>query len=359
MIESKKKMSRVSRRDTLKVCILPAGALVAARWLAACGDEADARDGRDGLLGDAGGAAPPADASASNAPSGADAGVPTPSGAASSDAAAPADANVGAAQSDAAPSASADASSGLPQQEAGVTVADASADASVSDASVGAAGWASGGTKSMQGGYPDPFGTGPGSACALYPAQTLGPCYAQTPPTREDISAGLSGLPMRLSFLVVRSDGCTPVPNASVDIWHSGSNGIYSAFRTSTVCNPGTMDVLSQTFCRGVQTTNASGRTDFNTVFPGWYTGRTLHIHFTVRVNGREYITSQLYFEDALAEEILAQGEYKARGKRDTSNARDTQFRTGGATPEQVIFSTAKRADGALHAWKVLSLRGA
>jgi protocatechuate 3,4-dioxygenase beta subunit len=246
------------------------------------------------------------------------------------------------------------------QQDAGSALADASTDATAGDAAVIGGGWASGGTKSMQGGYPDPFsGAAPGSACMLFPAQTLGPCYAQRPAAREDISDGLPGLPMRLSFLVVRQDGCTPVPNASVDIWHSGSQGIYSAFRTGTTCNPGTMDVLSQTFCRGVQTASGNGRVDFNTVFPGWYRGRTLHIHFTVRVDGREYTTSQLYWEDALVDEILAQGEYKARGKRDTLNTGDSIFRSGGATPQQVLFSTAKRADGVLHAWKVLSIRNA
>jgi hypothetical protein len=78
-----------------------------------------------------------------------------------------------------------------------------------------------------------------------------------------------------------------------------------------------------------------------------------------VRVDGRDYMTSQLYWEDALIDEILAQGEYKARGKRDTLNTGDSIFRSGGATPQQVLFSTAKRADGVLHAWKVLSIRSA
>jgi protocatechuate 3,4-dioxygenase beta subunit len=195
-----------------------------------------------------------------------------------------------------------------------------------------------------------------GTACALYPTQTIGPCYAQGPMMREDISDGLDGLPIRLSFLVVKSDGCTPVPDASIDIWHSGSQGIYSAYATGTVCNPGNDDVLSEMFCRGVQTTDENGRANFSTVFPGWYTGRTIHIHFTVRVGGQEYVTSQLYFEDALSDEILAQGQYAARGKRDTNNQSDMLFSSGGAKPEQVLFDTAKRPDGVLHAWKVLSV---
>ena len=219
--------------------------------------------------------------------------------------------------------------------------------------------WATGGTKSMKGGYPDPFAMGsPGTACAVYPSQTLGPCYAQMPMMREDISDGMTGLPVRLSFLVVRGSACTPVPDAQIDIWHSGSNGIYSAYATGTICNPGSMNVQSQMFCRGVQVTSAMGRADFNTVFPGWYTGRTIHIHFTVRVGGRETKTSQLYFEDAMCDEIFTQGEYVSRGRRDTTNASDQIFKSGGASPAAVIFTTAKRPDGALHAWKVLTIPG-
>lgn len=209
----------------------------------------------------------------------------------------------------------------------------------------------------MQADYPDPFEEGAGgNTCVLYPAQTIGPCYAAMPATRADISDGIAGLPLRLSLLVMRSDGCTPVPDASVDIWHSGVDGFYSAFATGTICNPGTQDVRSETFCRGVQTTNENGRVDFNTIFPGWYTGRAIHIHFTIRLNDRESVTSQLYFQEALTEEILAQGEYEARGKPSTTNSTDFIFMAGG-TPEEVLFSTAKRPDGVLHAWKVLSIR--
>jgi protocatechuate 3,4-dioxygenase beta subunit len=224
------------------------------------------------------------------------------------------------------------------------------------DAGAASGPWASGGTRSMQGNYPDPFTSGsPGAACVLYPAQTLGPCYAEMPATREDISDGMSGLPLRLSFLVVRADGCTPVPSASIDIWHSGFDGIYSAFETGTICNPTDANVLSKRFCRGVQLTNAQGKANFSTIFPGWYTGRAIHIHFTVRVSGREAITSQLYFDDRLCDEILNQGEYASRGPRDTTNASDFIYLFGG-TPDQITFSTAKRSDGALHAWKVLAI---
>jgi protocatechuate 3,4-dioxygenase beta subunit len=340
----------LTRREALKACLVPAG-LAAAGWLLACEEQ---EGGPDGGLGSFDAAANGAGYDAAATPVADGGPAPAVDGGPGGDASvAPSDANTppgSDAASDASGQGMLDASA-----DASHSAADASADAAL-DASGANAPWASGGTKSMRGNYPDPFTTGAmGAMCVLYPPQTLGPCYAPMPSTREDISDGMTGLPVRLSFLVVRSDGCTPVPNASIDIWHSGFNGIYSAFETDTICNPSSENVLSQRYCRGVQVTNAQGKAHFSTIFPGWYTGRAIHIHFTVRVNGFEAITSQLYFEDALCDEILAQGEYASRGPRDTSNASDFIFLFGG-TPAEVTFSTAKRSDGALHAWKVLSI---
>jgi protocatechuate 3,4-dioxygenase beta subunit len=131
---------------------------------------------------------------------------------------------------------------------------------------------------------------------------------------------------------------------------------VYSAYATGTICNPGTMTTEQKMFCRGVQMTNEAGRVDFNTIFPGWYRGRALHVHFTVRVNGQETKTSQLYFDDKLIDEIHAQGVYKARGKRDTVNSADGFFMSGNATAEQVVLGTTKLNTGVLHAWKMLSV---
>jgi protocatechuate 3,4-dioxygenase beta subunit len=363
----------ISRRDSLKVVLVPAGAALTSRWLVGCSGDKMALAPQASATSAGQGATP--------AVSQTSAGSPAASGAAgvsaipaSSTAGTPANAAVGGNGTQPASGTGGNASqagapaagSGGAQARAGSGASAGASGGSGAGGTLGAAGsgvagpgvmWATGGTKSIQGKYPDPFTSGNlGTACKVYPTQTIGPCYAAMPMMRSDISDGLGGLPMRLSFLVVKMGGCTPVPGATVDIWHSGSQGIYSAYATGTVCNPGMMDVKALTFCRGVQTTDENGRCDFTTVFPGWYKGRTIHIHFTVRINGRESVTSQVYFEDALVDEILAQGDYKARGMRDTTNATDTQFKTGGATPDEILFTTAKRPDGALHAWKVLSI---
>lgn len=214
-----------------------------------------------------------------------------------------------------------------------------------------AGGWAIGGTAVMSGDYADPFTDPMGSACALTCAATLGPCYAETI-ERQDISEGYPGLPVRLALLVV-DESCTPIEGATVDIWHTRNSGLYSGADAAAMCTGEDEDAMSHQFFRGVQTTDASGRVDFNTCYPGWYSGRCVHIHFTVRVGGQEYVTSQLFFTDELSAEIFAEHpEYAEFGQPDTTNATDSIY--GG---EDYIVSAEKQSDGALLAWKTLVIR--
>jgi protocatechuate 3,4-dioxygenase beta subunit len=330
----------LTRRDALRLCLVPVG-VATAGWLVGCAS--DSNPFNDPV------AEPdaPSPKDAGKVTGSADAGKTTV--AASGDAS-----STGARDAGSPVKAPVDAggSTSNPSDAAVQAATDAGGSA---DAAAGDVAWASGGTKSMQGNYPDPFATGAvGAACALYPAQTIGPCYSDSTAAREDISDGITGLPLRLSFLVVRADGCTPVPNAEVDIWHTGSNGVYSAY-ASGICNPDKLPVASLRYCRGTQNTDDKGRTNFSTVFPGWYTGRSIHIHFTVNIGGKAYITSQLYFEDTLTEELLLLPDYKARGMRDTTNKTDNTLR--GTPLADVLLATAKRQDGVLHAWKVLSIK--
>jgi protocatechuate 3,4-dioxygenase beta subunit len=346
---------RISRRDSLKVVLAPAGAVIAGGWLLGCSERMEP-------IGHAG-------ARATSAGSGAGGGG---DGALQASAGASAEAGTGGGGGGGsmAPSAGVGAGGGggAGAGAGAGTGGNAAAGMGAGGMNAGGAGgmpavagpnvpWASGGTRSMAGGYPDPFAMGMGGTpCALYPSQTLGPCYARMPAMREDISDGMAGLPLRLSFLVVRGNACMPVPDASVDIWHSGVDGVYSAFTIGSICNPSMTDVRQEMFCRGHGLADEAGRVDFSTIFPGWYSGRAVHIHFTVRIGGSEEVTSQLYFDDALVTEIQAQGEYAARGMRSTTNDADRTFRSGGASPDEVLMSTAKRPDGALHAWKVLAI---
>lgn len=219
---------------------------------------------------------------------------------------------------------------------------------------VAAATWATGGTAAMSGGYPDPFTAGLGTTCALACAMTLGPCYAQTV-DRQDVSEGHPGLPTRLAFKVV-DEGCAPVAGATVDIWHTSPGGLYSGSDANDFCTAGDPTERAHRWFRGVRTTDADGRADFDTCFPGWYPGRTIHIHFTVRVAGQSYVTSQLFFPDALSDEIIAtQPLYDARGPRDTTNRNDSVIAPSAV--DDYTLAWARQPDGALLAWKAVVIR--
>lgn len=221
-----------------------------------------------------------------------------------------------------------------------------------SDAGFESVPWLSGGTAALAAVYPSPF-ISLGSQCELTCAQTLGPCYV-TAPERKDISEGNSGLPMRLLIRIVGADGCTAVPNASVDIWHTDIAGVYSGPTQSPICNPSAFDVSAERFFRGWQPTDAEGIAAFDSVLPGWYPARTAHIHFTIRVQDRAWLTSQLYFDPALTEEIYASHpDYAPRGPAAVTN------QTDGLIADGPIADWKQATDGALLCWTTIILRDA
>ncbi|MCP3062608.1 protocatechuate 3,4-dioxygenase [Myxococcus sp. K38C18041901] len=225
---------------------------------------------------------------------------------------------------------------------------------STPDGGTSATAWATGGTAVMSGTYANPFTEDPGTTCALTCAATLGPCYAETL-VRQDISEGHDGLPVRLAFRIL-DDQCRPIQGASVDIWHAAPEGLYSGEDASTFCTSDDPSATSARWFRGVQVTDADGRCDFDTCFPGWYSSRTVHIHFTVRIGEAEYVTSQLFFDDALNDDIINhQPLYDTRGPRDTTNANDNVV--SAESVNDYLFQTARQDDGALLAWKTLIIR--
>ena len=159
-------------------------------------------------------------------------------------------------------------------------------------------------------------------SCELAPSLTPGPFYLDLDLLRRDITEGLPGFPMSLILRIVDASDCSPIRDAVVDIWHADALGRYSGI-------PGE-GTEGETWMRGIQITSAEGLVRFNTVFPGWYTGRTTHFHMKILLNNQEQLTSQLFFEDSLPDRVY-QGiaPYSERGPRDTTN--QTDF---GYTPE-------------------------
>ncbi len=114
-----------------------------------------------------------------------------------------------------------------------------------------------------------------------------------------------------------------------MDVWQCDEQGIYSDVKDPS------FDTTGKKFLRGYQTTDAGGKARFTTVYPGWYRGRTVHIHFKLRTApaagaGKEF-TSQVYFDDAFTDQVFARAPYAARGPRSTRNRQDGIYRRDGA----------------------------
>lgn len=150
---------------------------------------------------------------------------------------------------------------------------------------------------------------------------TEGPYYFDAAKVRADITEGLPGVPLEVRFVVMDSGGA-PLPGLRVDIWHCNAAGLYSGYagqgedrRTSTV---------GATFLRGSLAADAGGVAAFRSVYPGWYEGRTTHIHFKVISGTRAVLTSQFFLPDALSEFIYTSlPDYKRAQLRQTLNRND------------------------------------
>jgi protocatechuate 3,4-dioxygenase beta subunit len=158
-------------------------------------------------------------------------------------------------------------------------------------------------------------------SCVLTPEQTEGPYYIAKEKLRRNITDGRPGTPLTLRLAVFDAKTCRPIRGAAVDIWHCDASGIYSGYGAGRA---------SRTFMRGIQRTNAKGVATFKTVYPGWYQGRTVHIHVKVHVRGNVVHTGQLYFPDRVTDAAYGKAPYTNRPNRDVRNADDMVFRNGG-----------------------------
>lgn len=225
--------------------------------------------------------------------------------------------------------------------------------------------WASGGTANMTANFPEDSLFASSAACTLALTKTLteGPCYFATE-TLDDISEMQSGLPMQLCLRLIDRN-CNPLPGYEIEVWHCNIAGLYSGDTSGSAdsrrfssgfCTGNNSTALRSKWFRGTQLTDSHGRVNFKTCFPGWYTGRTIHIHFRVRNNNNDQVISQFCFTDSLTAEICNfHPEYSARGTQDTtlSSGRDTVF---SADYTEFLFDTRQNEDGSLLAYKTIQL---
>jgi protocatechuate 3,4-dioxygenase beta subunit len=186
-------------------------------------------------------------------------------------------------------------------------------------------------------------------ACVVTPQLTEGPYFVDEQLFRYDIRSDPTtgevkdGAPLYLTFNVyqVGNGACGPLAGAVVDVWQCDALGVYS-----DVSDPG-FNTKGQKFLRGAQTTDESGTAQFLLIYPGWYQGRTVHTHFKVRTHpdaaaGYEF-TSQVFYDDALSDQVFTQMPYAAKGPRGTRNSNDGIFQQGG---DVLLLDVQPSADG-------------
>ena len=189
------------------------------------------------------------------------------------------------------------------------------------------------------------------TTCILTPEVTEGPYWIDEALTRRNITEGKAGMPLQIVFTVVNAKTCRPIKGADVEIWHCDAGGEYSGFDSGTSGGPGGggggQAATSTRYLRGHQRSDATGKAQFLTVFPGWYQGRTPHIHMKVHVGGSVEHTGQVFFNERITAAVYRTSAYRSRGQADTSHSRDNIYaQAGGSTAELKLSKRAKGQKG-------------
>ncbi|GAA2379349.1 protocatechuate dioxygenase [Catellatospora methionotrophica] len=214
------------------------------------------------------------------------------------------------------------------------------------------------------------------NTCRLSPSTTQGPYYFDADKIRSDIREDRAGTRLRVVLKVQDSEQCGPLANAVVEIWHCDAAGLYSGAESlssggggqpgggpggtppsgapgggpgGTPPGGGADDGMAdlkpvddQRYLRGAQVTNADGIVAFTTVWPGWYRGRTVHIHAMVHVSNSRVLTTQLMFDEALNTKVFTAAPYASHTGRDTFNDGDGIFQ------DTMLMKVTQDGDGYL-----------
>jgi protocatechuate 3,4-dioxygenase beta subunit len=252
------------------------------------------------------------------------------------------------------------------------------------------------------------------TTCTLAPETTQGPYYFDVDSIRSDLREDRAGVVLRLALRVQdASKGCRPISNAVVDIWHCDAEGVYSGFESASSGGDGARpdgggggappngggsprgagnaeapatggpgapgagqggvpppDQRDQeqgsgssgearptdgkTFLRGAQVTNSGGIVQFTTVYPGWYRGRAVHVHFKVHLDKKTLVTSQLFFDESFTDRVYRSAPYSARTERDTRLDSDSVYTQADARGTPILLTVQQAGDEVLGAANVV-----
>ncbi|GLW90074.1 intradiol ring-cleavage dioxygenase [Actinokineospora globicatena] len=223
------------------------------------------------------------------------------------------------------------------------------------------------------------------TTCTLSPTTTQGPYYFDADKVRGDIREDRQGMRLDLALKVVDSEGCGPLKDVVVEIWHCDAAGLYSGAESQSTGGGGegmpsgappaglappsggrpggggppsgggagnVADLVptdDKRYLRGAQVTDAQGLVRFTTVWPGWYRGRTVHVHAMVHLANTKALTTQLMFDEALNDEVFTTAPYATHTGRDTTNGDDTIYNDS-------MLLTVQQAGDSYLAAKVLAV---
>ncbi|HWJ62920.1 MAG TPA: intradiol ring-cleavage dioxygenase [Acidimicrobiales bacterium] len=196
------------------------------------------------------------------------------------------------------------------------------------------------------------------AACELSPELTAGPYHLDDPAVRSDIREDRPGAPLTFAVTVLSYPGCYPLKGALVDVWHCDAGGEYSGFNGNSLQETTEQGTNAKRFLRGIQRTDATGTATFETIFPGWYEGRTVHVHLQVVTDeeagrdGRAHTAhvGQAFFDEADTTAILGAAPYSGHTGARTTNDQDSIYRQAG--PNAMVALTAVGPDDAAAGWK-------
>jgi len=182
--------------------------------------------------------------------------------------------------------------------------------------------------------------------CVLTPQQEEGPFYIDLARVRRDIVEDRPGVPLALAVTVIDASTCEPIRDAAVDVWHCDALGVYSGEPSE--------GSEGETYLRGVQMTDANGRAEFATIYPGQYPGRTTHIHLKVHTGGQQSDetysgghvshTGQLFTTAQHDANVFALAPYNRNPAEITPRATDFIFREQGGSSATLALARAGKS---------------
>ncbi|KAK0220697.1 extracellular dioxygenase [Armillaria fumosa] len=179
----------------------------------------------------------------------------------------------------------------------------------------------------------DPFDGN--ASCVLAPEVTQGPYFVDGEYVRSNITEDQEGVYTYVDVELIDVSTCEPVSDIYIDFWHCNATGVYAGVVASGNGNSDDATNVNKTFLRGIQATNEEGYAQFETVFPGHYTGRANHIHIIAHGNGTvfdngtfkadsDHHVGQFFFDQDLISVVEATSPYSSNTQELTTNANDS-----------------------------------